>query len=292
MKKFTMAAGITAAVLIGVGFLLVVAGVLTGAERGVYFDKGGIKMIKSGEDFEYEKYDIDNVKEIDIDISNARVEFKASQSNKFGINVSLCDNSETPVVNTDNGKISVSRKAGIQLFRINFDLWNLFSNKTNVITVYIPRNTKFDSVCVDTSNGAIDIQQDFTTDTLEINTSNGRITVNGVTCSKKAELKTSNGGINCNGKFNTDTYFKTSNGRVEAQGSYKGRTYIKTSNGAIEFSTSESEKTYNIDADTSNGSIRLNGIKVDDDYRQRQTDASNTLEIDTSNGSVTMNFGN
>ena len=292
MKKITMAAGITAAVLIGVGLLLVVVGVLTGAQRGVYFDKGGIKVLKSGDEFEYEKSDIENVKDIDIDINNARVEFKASQNDKFGIKISLCDNSAEPYINIDNGKISVEQKSRFYVFNISFDLWDLFSNKTNVITVYIPKNAKLDSVCVDTSNGAIDIQQDFNTDTLEICTSNGKITVNGVTCSKKTELKTSNGAIDCNGKFNTDTYFKTSNGRIDASGSYKGKTYIKTSNGAIEFSTSESEKSYNIDADTSNGSIRVNGIKVDDDYRQIQTDAANKLEVDTSNGSVTMNFGN
>lgn len=290
MKKWAKPAGITAAVLIALGLILVTVGLFMGAESGVYLTRNGLKLAET-KDYDYEKLDIEAVKEIDIDVSNARVEFKASENDKFGISVSVCDNSGEPVIKTDNGKISVEQKSGFHLFSINFDIWSLFSEKGNTVTVYIPKNASLNNISVDTSNGAIDMQSQITTKELELHTSNGKITIDNMTCTDKADIKTSNGAVNCNGSFNKDTYLKSSNGRIELTGSYKGKTYVKTSNGAITFTTTESEKSYNIEAETSNGSIKVNGVKVSDDYNQKSAGASNTLELDTSNGSVSIDFG-
>lgn len=290
MKKWTKVLCITAASLIGVGLLFLICGILLGAESGVYLEKGGLKLIKAGEPFTYENLNIEKVQNVYIDVGNAKVELKPSTGNTYGLQVSLSSGENTPDIHTDNGEIRVEQKSKLRLFQIGFNFWELFNPHSNVVTIYVPEKAELSSIKIYTSNGAIETETAFTTRTVDIDTSNGKIDITGLICKEKTQIKTSNGAVHCDGVFDGETNIKTSNGRINASGIYRGEITCKTSNGAIEFQTNLPEKAYNIETETSNGSIRVNDDKVGDDYEKHSQEAEHELKLKTSNGSISVDF--
>lgn len=290
MKKWTKVLCITAASLIGVGLLFLICGIFLGAESGVYLQKGGVKLIKAGEPFTYENLNIEKVQNVSIDVENAKVELKPAAGNTYGMQVSLSSGENVPDITIDNGEMKVEQKAKFRFFQIGFDFWGLFHPHANIVTIYVPEKAELSSLRLHTSNGAIETETAFTTQTVDIDTSNGKIDITGLTCKQKAQIKTSNGAIHCDGDFNGETDIKTSNGRIGVSGIYRGEITCKTSNGAIEFQTNLPEKAYNIETETSNGSIRVNGDKVGDDYEKHSQEAAHELWLKTSNGSISVDF--
>lgn len=291
MKKWVKVVCIVAASMIGVGMVFLIAGVLSGAQNGVILEQGGIKLV-GREPYTYETMDITSVDTIDIDVSSARVEIVASPNNAYGLSVSLSGGDNIPDISTEGGKIRVNQSELSGFWHFSFDLLSLFSGQSEVITVYVPQHAELEQCQFYTNNGAISVETPLTTQNLKIDTSNGKIELSDLICKRKAEATTSNGAIICDGSFEGDTFFKTSNGKIELSGTYKGRTVCKTSNGSIAFATALMEKEYDVETNTSNGSIRINGDKVGDDYKSRSVGADNTLDLDTSNGSIDIRFSN
>ena len=287
MNKLTKNALRLAAIFIPIGFLLIIVGLFTGARRGVYIESGKI-VLATNKDYNYENYDITDVKNIDISVSNAKVMIKESTTNYFGVDVNLTSSMEDPIVNVENNMIKIEKngKFGFNIF--SWDFGSLFDGSSNEIIIYVPKGSSLNDVTLNTDNGRIEIAN-LNANTLKADTSNGAISTEDVVVSNNTSLTTSNGQVDISGTFSNSTYVKTSNGKIIGDGTFKGKTTFKTSNGAISYKNSIKRNDCNIIADTSNGSIRINDSKVGDDFKENNG-ASNSIDLDTSNGGITIEF--
>ena len=102
MKKWIKITGITAAVCIGAGLICFVSGVFAGAKSGVFISRRGIEL--EGSAYSDERYGISQIKDIEIEADDAKVEIKPSQDDTFGYSVTYEDTHSTPQVTVDNGK--------------------------------------------------------------------------------------------------------------------------------------------------------------------------------------------
>ena len=287
MNKLTKNALRMAAIFIPLGFLLIIVGLFTGARRGVYIESGKI-VLDANKDYNYENYDISDVKNISVDISNAKIVLKESTTNNFGVVVNLTSMAEDPTVSVENNTIKIEKngKYGFNIF--SWDFGSIFDGSSNEVVLYIPKGALLNEVTLNTNNGRIEIS-DLNANVLKADTSNGAITTDDVVISSNTSLTTSNGEVDISGTFSDTTYVKTSNGKIIGDGTFKGKTTVKTSNGSISFRNSIKRSDCNIITDTSNGSIRINDSKVGDDFKENNG-ASNSIDLDTSNGGISINF--
>jgi len=286
MRKSTRIWMFIAAICIGAGIILSIIGIVAGASGGVFIANGKLNVSKKNA-FHYESEYVKDIKNIEISVSNSAVEIIPSDNSQFKVEISLTQVYKDPEIEVENGRIYVNEKDGHSWF--TFNLFDFNHEENNYVKIYVPKGATLNNVDLGSSNGNITSDTDCKIQDMNCHTSNGRIELNGITCQNSTILKSSNGKIICNGNFYKDSQMTTSNGAIELTGTYEGKLRAKSSNGRIEFSTNKPESYYDVSAETSNGSIRLNGEKVGDSYRDKNN-AANSIDLDTSNGSITMEF--
>lgn len=290
MKKGTKIWLLIAGVCVGLGLMLSVIGVLTGAKSGLVFDKNGLRVLQE-ERYYFESERVKDIQKIKVNVYNAALEVLPSEDDTFRVVVDLFAEADEIDVRTEGDSISVVQE--MRGWRgLNFGFLNFFRyiGHEDKVTVYVPAGVSLEEVNMHTSNGSIDLDGRLTVNTLKLDTSNGAIRLADIRSRELTDLHTSNGRIECRGEFAGRTDIKTSNGKVVLSGIYQGSTRCKTSNGAIEADLDNARRSYNISAETSNGSIRVDGNKTKDDFSEDNR-ASNSIDFDTSNGSITLNFG-
>ena len=129
MKKWIKITGITAAVCIGAGLICFVSGVFAGAKSGVFISRRGIEL--EGSAYSDERYGISQIKDIEIETDDAKVEIKPSQDDTFGYSVTYEDTHSTPQVTVDNGKIRIEEKTSGGFWILDFGFAALFENREN-----------------------------------------------------------------------------------------------------------------------------------------------------------------
>lgn len=275
-------------IAIAVGAILLIAGVLTGSKNGISIGSDFRVDINEENNFTFEKLDFTGVESVEADTDNAKIAVVLTDNGKYGISANLKNVSGDPEIGVDNGVLRFE-PSGKGVFNIlAWDLGSLFNAEDNIVTIYVPRNADLKNLKLHTSNGAISIDG-ITADEITADTSNGSILAKDVKVLNKSVFTSSNGKIELYGTFNDSTYAKTSNGKVTGDGAFKGDTVFKSSNGSIEFTTSVKRNECEIKADTSNGTVRIDGNKVTDEYHEN-TGASNSADLKTSNGSITVEF--
>ena len=287
MNKLTKNAIRMAVIFIPIGILLIIVGVFTGAKNGVYIQSGKINL-DGNKDYNYENYDISNIKNISVDVSNAKILIKESTNDNFGVDINLTSISQDPTISFENNMIKIQKNSKFGLNIFSWDFGSLFDGNSNVVTIFIPKGSSLNDVTLNTNNGKIEII-DLNSNTVKADTSNGAITTNNVVIGSNTSLTTSNGQVDISGSFSDTTYVKTSNGKIIGDGTFSGKTTFKTSNGAISFSNKMKRNDCNIIADTSNGTIRINDTKVGDEFKENNG-ANNSIDLDTSNGGITIYF--
>jgi len=287
MNKLTKNAIRMAVIFIPIGILLIIVGVFTGAKNGVYIQSGKINL-DGNKDYNYENYDISNIKNISVDVSNAKILIKESTNDNFGVDINLTSISQDPTISFENNMIKIQKNSKFGLNIFSWDFGSLFDGNSNVVTIFIPKGSSLNDVTLNTNNGKIEII-DLNSNTVKADTSNGAITTNNVVIGSNTSLTTSNGQVDISGSFSDTTYVKTSNGKIIGDGTFSGKTTFKTSNSAISFSNKIKRNDCNIIADTSNGTIRINDTKVGDEFKENNG-ANNSIDLDTSNGGVTIEF--
>ncbi len=181
------------------------------------------------------------------------------------------------------------------------------SREVRTIVVQVP-DTFGGEIDANTSNGSVSVENLAALKSLTLNTLNGKIEAKGLTVSEHARLKTSNGAIsidaltvknginakNSNGKITItstsaaaiDAY--TSNGDVEMKKIICDNISAKTSNGSVDITLYGQQQSYEIDVDTSNGSIVVDGLKIAKQIINGG--AAKKLRAETSNGSINIDF--
>lgn len=308
MNKLTKNALRIAAIMIPIGFLLILVGIFTGAKRGVTIESGKV-CLNEQKSYSYENYELTGKSKIDIDVNNAKIIIEESENDRFGINVNLSSIGKDPTVQVDQDEIRVEDRSDFGFHLFTWDFGSIFDqdNNNNIVTIYVPKNASLEDVTLHTSNGRVEITG-LSTKSLKADSSNGGITTEAVSVDGSTTLTTSNGEIDINGTFSGETNAKSSNGKIIGSGMYLGKTTFKTSNGSISgdgtfkgsttFHTSNSSISIknnisrsdcNIDAETSNGTVKINGSKVGDDFSENNG-SGNSLNLDSSNGSINIEF--
>lgn len=285
MNKLTKKLLRLAAIFIPLGILLIIVGIFTGAKRSVSVVNGKI-VINEAHDYNYENYELTDINNIDVDVNNAKIIINESKNNNFGVSINLRSKVGDPTIKTDNKILQIQENSKFSLNFFSWDLSSVFDENSNEVIVYVPKGISLKDVTLNTSNGRIEITN-LNADNIKADTSNGAIITDNVIINENTSLKSSNGQVELGGSFYNTTYVHTSNGKIIGDGIFKGKTTFKTSNGSISFNSNISRSEYNIVAETSNGTIRVNDSKVDDDFTENKG-AANTIDFDTSNGGITI----
>lgn len=287
MKKFTKFALKIAAIFIPIGILFIIVGTMIGAKHGVYINSDWKICLDESHAYSFENYDYTGVESISVDISNAKIIIEESSNDKFGIKADLSYVSDEPYEGVDNGILKFEKTAKHTFNMFSFNM-AMFDESSNTVIIYVPKNAKLEDVNLHTSNGRIEISN-LNAKNLTVDSSNGGLVANDSYISDESTFTTSNGRIEIDGTYLEKTYAKTSNGKIIATGIYKGDTTLKTSNGSIEFENNISRNSSDIKADTSNGTIEINGKTVQDEFYENNK-AENLIDAKTSNGSISIEF--
>lgn len=277
---------IVALALIVSGAGLFSVGVMYGGSKNVTFGENGLK-IGAGEDFHYESEKLDKLSRMDIDVTNLKVVIAPSDGDYYMVKCDVYDGYDEPQIEIKDGVLTVKQKHehGFWIFNFNFS----FDFRPNVMTIYVPKGSDFENITINSSNSAIRFEQAVNADYVNIDTSNGAIYIEKMTCNERLNAKTSNGAIDCDGIFNGEVTLKTSNGSIDIEGKYAKGVEAKSSNGRISADIDGRRKDYDLDLDTSNGSIRIDGNKVSDDYRE-DNKSNYEIYLKSSNGSIEVDF--
>lgn len=284
MKKGIVIWLIVALALIVSGAGIFAVGIVLGGSKNVSFDKNGLK-IGTGDDFHYESENLDEISEINIDVSNLKVVIAPSDGDYYRVKCDAYGVHEEPQIEIENGVLTVKQEEKFMVFNFDFS----FDFRPNVMTIYVPDYSDFKNITINSSNSAIRFEQAVNVDYVNIDTSNGAIYIEKMTCNKRLNVKTSNGAIDCEGTFNGGATLKTSNGAIDIAGKYAEGVEAKTSNGRISASIEGRRKDYNLNLDTSNGTMRIDGNKVGDDYRESNK-SNYEIYLKSSNGSIDVDF--
>ncbi len=304
MKKGVVMWLVVALVLIIAGAGIFFVGVICGGSKSISLSKYGFK-IGGGEDFHYESDRLDKIENINIDVSNLKIVVAPSQGDYYKVICDAYNVYEEPQIEIKDGALTVKQKGHFFIFNFDFNFLNF---KQNVMTIYVPNDNDFKNITINSSNSAVIFEQALNADYVKIDTKNGPIRIKEMVCDQSLDAKTSNGGIDCEGTFGGKVTLDTNNGAINCEGTFGGKVTLDTSNGVIDISGKYAKgveakssngrisaeidgrlKDYNLDLDTSNGSVRINGDKVEHDYR-KDNNSDNKIILDTSNGSIELDF--
>lgn len=282
-----------------VGLLLIIVGLAM-----VKFDITQISAIFN-EDVDYVEINKSTEYEctkIQVDAHNNIVKLVKSTDEKTNITYF---ESEKNIITylEENGTISIVSKMEKQHWFIPSFSWRATSK---TITIALPESFK-GIIDIKTSNGNITVENLGVIESLTLISSNAIITAKDTTVEGNVSLKSSNGKIIVtnlvckdiameteNGKIQTTNLKaekvagESSNGDINYANTLSDNITAKTSNGKITMTIKGQYPDYEVDVSTSNGSVKVNNIKVSNQIIN--LGAAKKAKAKTSNGSIVIEF--
>lgn len=241
------------------------------------------------------------VTKISIEADDRIIKFIPSADGKYGIKYYKSEYDKVTYAE-EGGVISIKNKMERKWF-----FFRRASKEIRTITVQVP--TVFSGeIDVTTSNGDVSAESLNAFTRLTLASSNGHLSAKNLTVNGQARLQTSNGEINIdtlsvsgsisakssNGEIEIKSTSAeaidaiTSNGNIDLINITSDNVSAKSSNGNLEITLYGQQQSYEIDVDTSNGSIKVGGIKVSSQIIN--SGAAKKLRAETSNGSIEIKF--
>lgn len=252
-------------ILISAGLALSIIGISLGASRWVFWDISGPHVADSGYEKRITELDLEQIKNIEINLDFADIEF--IEADKYGFDIRYFDREVT--WNLDKGNLTISSKGKrrVHFFDINLNFQNL---SNDFLKIYLPADSSLGAVSVETANGDLKIGS-FSADNVRIDNSFGKLDLYSIVCNK-LQIGLDNGdfmgkNLSVTGDFDYEKDF-----------------------GASRF---ETIKAQNIRISSSNGGITLNGcealnVEINNDFGN--ISANNLIAtktgIEISNGNV------
>ncbi len=268
--------------LVIVGIIIGIAGIIAGG--------AGVFGTTNPDDYILieESYDVGSIDKVVLQFANKRIYILPSESDQ--IEIKYYETEQDPVVITETSSTLSFIEDNDWDFFWSFDfswLWNHSAQYTHCY-LYLPVGSTF-AIDAMTSNGDISIEDLTNLDYLDLHTSNGAFEFTNIAVDNDLVATTSNGGIDvlnviCGGLFDV----ATSNGAIDVTNLTADEIEADTSNGSITFSVVGAYADFRIILDTSNGSMYIDGNKVADG--RYNTDRSREINLDTSNGTIRLNF--
>lgn len=206
---------------------------------------------------------------------------------------------------------------------INITLWNRVQP---MILLTIPPEVKLTTTEIRGGSGPITIEE-LSTDSFSMNNGSGASKVTDVQVATKLDIKSGSGAVTLTAVNTGETNINSGSGRVVMKDCLMGDVEVDSGSGSISFDgvttgdlelNSGSGRTefkngringdisldcgsggvsiqaeadindYNVACETGSGGIWLNGVKLSDGYREKNSNAKHTLEIDGASGRVSI----
>ncbi len=239
---------------------------------------------------------------IRIEADDRVIKFAPSTDGKYGIKYYQAEY-DTVTYAEESGVISIKAK----MARRRWVFFRRASRDVRTITVQVPEAFSGE-IDVTTSNGDISVENIGALTRLTLSSSNGDLTAKDLTVSGQVRMDTSNGEITVDTlAASSGITVESSNGEIDIRATSAASIDADTSNGDIDFidvtcddvlamssngnlriSLFGQQQSYEINVDTSNGGIRVGGIKVSSQIMN--SGAPKKLRAETFNGSIEINF--
>lgn len=249
----------------------------------------------------------ENTSEIDaakisIEADDRIIKFTPSADGKYGIKYYQAEYDKV-TFSEEGGVISIKaerdkrrrflfRRASKEVRTVIVQVPEVFDGEIDVTTsngdVSAERLAPFARLTLASTNGHLWAKDLTVNGQVRLNTSNGEIIIDTLAAGDGIIAKSSNGEIEIKAASATAIDADTSNGNIDLVNITCDNVSAKSSNGNLEITLYGQQQTYEIDVDTSNGSIRVGGIKVSSQIIN--SGAAKKLRAETSNGSIEVNF--
>lgn len=261
---------IMASIISGVMFMASTIGWISGAfvseEIGQMRDES--ELVGSGEVvLDAEKI---TAIEIDVAVADLRVvmgdEMKVATNNKYI--ESWVDGDRLHVVEKDH---------------------NLFNwDGNHDLTVYLPREKKFNRVELNSGAGKVEIEE-LAAQQVVLDVGAGRLRVNKLISTDKTEINSGAGELEILGGQLANLDLDMGAGRTAVTGSLQGNSKISAGVGRLEVNLLGNKEDYAIEISKGIGAVRINGANIEDG--ERYGDGKNSLEIDGGMGAIEVRVG-
>ena len=288
---------------IAIGLVLIILGLIMGANRHIYADITGIHVVDTKGSAEIKDLNLKKFTDIDINVDIYSVEF--IESDNYGIEIFYQNSDKKPTYSLDGGKLKIkhNEKNSWRFFNFDLDLRN-----DQFIKIYLPKNAVLNNVVIKNDIGSIDIGQfiaksvniennignasinNAKIDEFEAALDTGRLTIENCEILLNGKIKSGIGNVNgkniksSNLKINCDT------GGIDLQGDFQGNTILSSNIGSIKLETSKDRDFYNYDISTDIGSVTIDGEKQKRGVSNSSKNSDNKLTITSDTGSIKINF--
>jgi DUF4097 and DUF4098 domain-containing protein YvlB len=259
---------------------------------GIVNAVGALISVATGETFFHNSKDnMDNinfdedftgVKSLDIDISTGSFQIKSGDTVR--VEAKNVPNSFKAEV-TKDGTLSIDQsKNGIHFWGFNFNGINSPSAK---IILYLPADFTAENAFISTGAGSVSIEE-LHSKYLTVSTGTGSINGNDMSADN-VDIDGGVGSSNFREVSFKDAEIKCGVGSLSLQGELLGDNSVDCGVGGVNLNLKGKVENYELDVDAGIGTVRVNGEKIKDKYKDNNN-AANSIEVNGGIGSVNINF--
>ena len=281
------------------GAVLMIAGFAAGGRTNVYFDNRKLQ-IDDGVGDKVSQLNIDAIREIQIDVSAARIEIV--QGDSYGYETESYRQASRIVSSFENGRLVVEQKSTGFWGQIG---WN-FNLHFDRVTVYLPADANLDNVSIRTSAGDVRIGslsaqnadlhatagaihiEHITAPNLSLTATTGSIRVDDLVVTESLKAKVTAGELRLSGTASGDIDVSNVTGEVRLDGDFSGRINVSNTTGEIRINDRKGKEAFTMSISCTVGDLRVNGQKVSSGT---YGDGPNKLTASATTGELQLNFG-
>lgn len=249
------------------------------ADDGLRYAKKALTSLKdileegSAEPFEYTDFDLEPFHSLQIAVKNCPVTLHASQNTCYGVDVRIPGGSAEDIsVTVENDTLNIRSSGSGWSLRGSTGLGG------RSIHVYLPEGV-YDSLDVTTTNGRIEAEGLMLEDAeVNLKTRNAKIRLTDCRMGTSLQAQTGNCPVELEEVSVTTALLYTVNAPIKVTGGSIGAVNADTSNGSISLQGCSINR--KLTAETANGAVRLNLPETQEQYR---------VTADTSNAAVVVN---
>lgn len=165
---------------------------------------------------------------------------------------------------------------------------NQNTSKEAKIIVYVPENTKFDDVVLDSSIGKITIE-DLNTKSMDISSNVGTFNASNIS-SDKTKISGGIGSIDIKKSNLKDMNLESNVGKVTIDGKITGNSKIKGGLGEINLNIDGDEQSYNITNKGGMGVLSVDGNSIESNQNILTPNKPNNIDVNLGVGTIKINF--
>jgi len=265
IKYVAIAFGLYLAINI-IGWIIFGFTMLLGIDIGRNIFIGGSKeLVQYGQTFS-------NVEELDIEIAFSDLEIKIGDELKVEGQI------------YEDYKIEAQNK--ILKIEDTGKRWNINANSGSKLTLYIPKDFKFNKAKIEIGAGTTNIEKLSSTE-LDLNLGAGAVKIQNCEA-EKTDIECGAGKVTIENSSLKDLKLNAGVGELHYNGYILGRSQVECGIGKLTLDLAGGEEIYSIEAEHGIGEIKLNGSKIEDN--QTKGSGENKIKIEGGIGEIQINM--